>query len=105
MPATFTAPLLSLKVREEATVNCAEPALMLDDGVLQPPPEAITSCAAGVRQLMPTLPAVSINSLVELLVTIPRFVVLTEPRKVRPVCAPKKSFSVPFEAPKPVWAP
>src|SRR5438105_1361717 len=56
---TFSGSMFSLNVRDEAMVNCASPGFKLDDGVLQPLPEATTSFAPGALQAIPTLPPVA----------------------------------------------
>src|ERR1044071_5566590 len=99
MFGALTSLMFSLNVRDEAMVNCAAPALMLEDGVLQPLPEAITSCEVGESQLRPRLPPEVIQARVMLPVTKASDVLLFDPRNVRPDCKAKKSFSVPFEAP------
>ena len=93
--------MFSLKVREDDVVNVAEPALMVDELT----PLTIDNCAVGLEVPMPRLPALSMVARVWLLVMKLRLVLLTEPRKVRPVWTAKNSFSVPFVAPYPVCDP
>src|SRR5258708_32402065 len=64
MSGTSTVAMFSLNVRDDAAVNCVEPALMLEDGVEQPIPEEIPNCDPGAEQPMPALPPLSVRSFV-----------------------------------------
>src|SRR5438067_11568562 len=62
MVGAVTVSMFSLKVRDDEVVNVAEPALIPDDGALQPPAFAIMSWKVGASQLMPTLPPLTLKT-------------------------------------------